>query len=515
MKIINFRSGLCFIFLLSPLIIFLLIISALSNLPPEWRRVHDDIEYPEITLSELELFEPAVSLSNDINWESKLNEPPFLNVSRSMSGRRSTVEYVLGVPTVYRPGINYLAETLQQLIEYMDENDHAKCLFVVYIGETNRSIVQKIWQSISQTFGQHIDDGLIEIIWPPIDYYQDLQALKTTLNDEPVRVRWRTKQTLDYVYLMRYAQSRGTYYLQLEDDVQPNKGYFDYIHKFTELHTNFRLNMQRKWIVLSFSQLGFIGKLLHTDELRPFLTYAQLFSANQPIDWLLSSYVKLRCCRWDGFRGKKCMEDYASQFIIADQTQFQHKGIKSSLRNKKQQLKDEQIAQDAARQRMHHLRQPFNLIASHKHNLLSHNLYLQKGETYFWGYLPHVSSIVQYMSDHQYDNIQILFRTSAQNSAAANISEVVIDVVPKVMSLNDTESQNCGFIFSYIFGGKSMLPILMYFYVNERHGPNGSVEQNWFRRFVWNGSSRLMSPNWIPPICFLTFFQFWSGIHFT
>lgn len=162
MKIINFRSGLCFIFLLSPLIIFLLIISALSNLPPEWRRVHDDIEYPEITLSELELFEPAVSLSNDINWESKLNEPPFLNVSRSMSGRRSTVEYVLGVPTVYRPGINYLAETLQQLIEYMDENDHAKCLFVVYIGETNRSIVQKIWQSISKTFGQHIDDGLIE-----------------------------------------------------------------------------------------------------------------------------------------------------------------------------------------------------------------------------------------------------------------------------------------------------------------------------------------------------------------
>lgn len=510
MKIINFRSGLCLIFLCSPLIIVIVVMSALSNLPPEWRRVSDTIEYPEMMHDESEPWEP-VPLGKEINWESQLKEPLFLNDSRT-THRRTMVQYVLGVPTVYRPGKNYLVQTLQQLIENMDEKHRTNCLFVIYIGEKNRSIVKKIWRRISQVFAEHINDGLIEIIWPPIDYYQNLNELKTTLNDELERMRWRTKQTLDYIYLMHYARSRGSYYLQLEDDVEPNKDYFDYIHKFTELHTNFRLKIQRKWIVLSFSQLGFIGKLLHTEELQHFLTYAQLFYTNQPIDWLLISYVKLRCCRWDGLRGKECARDYGSQFIVADQTQFQHMGEKSSLRNKQQQLKDKKIDQYAARQRMHHLRQPFNVIASHQHNLLRYGLNLERGETYFWGYMPHISSIMQYMVDHQYDNVQILFRTGAQNTSTANISEVIIDVVPKVptLSLNDTESQRCGFIYSYISEGKSAFPKLMYFYVNEKHGLNGSVEHKWFRRFSWSGSSRIIPSNWIALICLFIFLQYES-----
>ena len=35
----------------------------------------------------------------------------------------------------------------------------------------------------------------------------------------PLVRRWRTKQNLDYCFLMMYAQSKGIYYVQLEDDI--------------------------------------------------------------------------------------------------------------------------------------------------------------------------------------------------------------------------------------------------------------------------------------------------------
>ncbi len=38
---------------------------------------------------------------------------------------------------------------------------------------------------------------------------------RQTLGDDIRQVQWRTKQNLDFAYLMMYAQKRGKYYLQL------------------------------------------------------------------------------------------------------------------------------------------------------------------------------------------------------------------------------------------------------------------------------------------------------------
>ena len=39
-----------------------------------------------------------------------------------------------------------------------------------------------------------------------------------------MRSKWRTKQNIDFSYLMMYAQSRGRYYCQMEDDVIAKPG---------------------------------------------------------------------------------------------------------------------------------------------------------------------------------------------------------------------------------------------------------------------------------------------------
>ena len=41
--------------------------------------------------------------------------------------------------------------------------------------------------------------------------------------DDMERVSWRSKQALDFSFLMMYAKDRGTFYVQLEDDVLTKK----------------------------------------------------------------------------------------------------------------------------------------------------------------------------------------------------------------------------------------------------------------------------------------------------
>lgn len=58
-------------------------------------------------------------------------------------------------------------------------------------------------------FPSQVDAGLIEVISPSPAYYPNLDKLKITLGDSPERVRWRSKQNLDFAFLMSYCQPKG------------------------------------------------------------------------------------------------------------------------------------------------------------------------------------------------------------------------------------------------------------------------------------------------------------------
>ncbi len=54
--------------------------------------------------------------------------------------------------------------------------------------------------------------------------------------DEMGRVQWRSKQNLDYAFLMMYASNeRGTFYVQLEDDILTKAGYLTTMREFALL----------------------------------------------------------------------------------------------------------------------------------------------------------------------------------------------------------------------------------------------------------------------------------------
>lgn len=94
-------------------------------------------------------------------------------------------------------------------------------------------------------------------------------------------MRWRTKQNLDYVYLMMYAQSKGAYYLQLEDDVITKPNYVAVMKDFISK----QYQQTEQWLMIEFSSLGFIGKLFRTSDLPVMIDFILLFYKDKPVDW--------------------------------------------------------------------------------------------------------------------------------------------------------------------------------------------------------------------------------------
>ncbi len=76
----------------------------------------------------------------------------------------------------------------------------------------------------------------MQLISPPASYYPRWSGLRRTLGDDMGRVIWRSKQNLDYAFLMMYAANgRGTFYVQLEDDVLTKPGYLSTMREFALL----------------------------------------------------------------------------------------------------------------------------------------------------------------------------------------------------------------------------------------------------------------------------------------
>lgn len=96
------------------------------------------------------------------------------------------------------------------------------------------------------------------MIAPHPSYYPDMSTLKQTFGDSPERVKWRSKQNLDMAFLMMYAQPRGLFYVQLEDDILAKKNCVSTMRTFALE----KMARKEPWFVLVFCQLGFIGKFV-------------------------------------------------------------------------------------------------------------------------------------------------------------------------------------------------------------------------------------------------------------
>ncbi|XP_061690095.1 alpha-1,3-mannosyl-glycoprotein 4-beta-N-acetylglucosaminyltransferase B isoform X3 [Syngnathoides biaculeatus] len=287
---------------------------------------------------------------------------PAVHVGQGRAG----VSIVMGVPSVRREVRSYLTDTLGSLVSQLSAAEKDDCVIVVLVAEADRQYALSVADNLKLlpffffvcgsarpsrvlppassvgaktafvafvvSFPSEIRSGLLEVVSPSVHFYPDLSHLRESFGDPKERVRWRSKQNLDYCFLMMYARTKGTYYVQLEDDIVARPAYLGTMKKFALQQPS------DDWLILEFSQLGFIGKMFKTSDLSLIVEFVLMFYKDKPIDWLLDHIMWVKVCNPEK-DAKHCDRQKANLRVRFKPSLFQHVGTHSSLAGKIQKLK--------------------------------------------------------------------------------------------------------------------------------------------------------------------------------
>ncbi|XP_066435171.1 alpha-1,3-mannosyl-glycoprotein 4-beta-N-acetylglucosaminyltransferase A [Eleutherodactylus coqui] len=387
----------------------------------------------------------AQKLLKDLNYRKSLqvpniyyHMPHLLNHEGSLQPAvqvglgRTGVSIVMGIPTVKRKVKSYLSETLHSLIDKLSPEEKLDCVIIVFIGETDLDYVHGVVGSLEKEFATEIGSGLVEVISPPATYYPDLTNLKETFGDSKERVRWRTKQNLDYCFLMMYAQRKGIYYIQLEDDIVAKQNYFSTIKNFALQLSN------EEWMILEFSQLGFIGKMFQSPDITLIVEFIFMFYKEKPIDWLLDHILWVKVCNPEK-DAKHCDRQKSNLRIRFRPSLFQHVGLHSSLAGKIQKLTDK----DFLKPLLHkiHVNPPAEVSTSLKvyqgHTL--EKTYL--GEDFFWAITPMAGDYILFKFDKPVHVERYLFRSGNPEHPGDLLTNTSVDVLPYQKDILDLRKE--------------------------------------------------------------------------
>nr|XP_033806927.1 alpha-1,3-mannosyl-glycoprotein 4-beta-N-acetylglucosaminyltransferase C [Geotrypetes seraphini]XP_033806928.1 alpha-1,3-mannosyl-glycoprotein 4-beta-N-acetylglucosaminyltransferase C [Geotrypetes seraphini]XP_033806929.1 alpha-1,3-mannosyl-glycoprotein 4-beta-N-acetylglucosaminyltransferase C [Geotrypetes seraphini]XP_033806930.1 alpha-1,3-mannosyl-glycoprotein 4-beta-N-acetylglucosaminyltransferase C [Geotrypetes seraphini]XP_033806932.1 alpha-1,3-mannosyl-glycoprotein 4-beta-N-acetylgluco len=231
----------------------------------------------------------------------------------------------IGLSSVKRKKGNYLLETIKSIFEQSSYEELKEISVVVHLADFDLSWRDSIVLDISRKFAHHIISGRLMIIHAPEEYYPVLEGLKRNYNDPEDRVKFRSKQNVDYAFLLNFCANLSDYYVMLEDDVRCSKNFLTTIKKVINSREG------SYWVTLEFSKLGYIGKLYHTRDLPRLAHFLLMFYQEMPCDWLLIH-----------FQGLLAQKD----IIRFKPSLFQHMGYYSSYKGAENKLKDDDFEED-------------------------------------------------------------------------------------------------------------------------------------------------------------------------
>ncbi|KAF5918114.1 hypothetical protein HPG69_018455 [Diceros bicornis minor] len=404
---------------------------------------------------------------------------------------RTGVSVVMGIPSVRREVHSYLTDTLHSLVSELSRQEKEDAVIVVLIAEAS-----------GLGFPTEIHSGLLEVISPSPHFYPDFSRLRESFGDPKERVRWRTKQNLDYCFLMMYAQSKGIYYVQvssetllcphprpwlglggepclplchsqsgpllppavqLEDDIVAKPNYLSTMK-------NFALQQPSDdWMILEFSQLGFIGvpPPSHPTDLTrapglPVITSLAPFPPLPPpgkmfksldlsliVEFILMFYRDkpidwlLDHILWVKVcnpekDAKHCDRQKANLRIRFKPSLFQHVGTHSSLAGKIQKLKDKDFGKQALQKE--HVNPPAEVSTSLKtyQHFTLEKAYLR--EDFFWAFTPAAGDFIRFRFFQPLRLERFFFRSGNIEHPEDKLFNTSVEVLPFDNPQSDKEA---------------------------------------------------------------------------
>ncbi|KAG7241931.1 hypothetical protein INR49_024678 [Caranx melampygus] len=296
-------------------------------------------------------------------------------------GQGRGVSMVLGIPTVKRDKQSYLVSTLSSLLSGLIPSQQQDLLIIIFVAEqTDLVHVSSVAETIRSKFPKEVQIGLLKVISPSAYYYPDFSSLRETLGDSKDRV-WRTKQNLDYSFLMLMSKQ----------------------HR---------------------------GKLFQTCDLPVITDFFPMFHRDKPIDWLLDYILWVKVCHLDKDH-RHCDAQKAVLRQRYKPSLFQHMGLYSSLRGKVQQDKSfEKLPLFQA-----HQNAAAELSSSLKH-YQQHSLdRAYRGLDFFWALTPIQGDHIL-ISFHQPIHMSwYLFRSGNIETSGDKFYNTTVEVLPSKVPL--------------------------------------------------------------------------------
>lgn len=348
--------------------------------------------------------------------------PESLKPQYYLSKNRYGASIVIGIPTIKRDKISYLSSTLKSLVDGLSAAERNDCLIIVFVAEPyNYEYVESVGREVQNSFPKEVEAGLIEVISPSEDFYPNLNDIPLTYGDTPERVKWRTKQNLDFSFLMLYARTRGMYYVQLEDDVLAKPGYLTIMNTFAQQQS------QKDWILLEFSSLGFIGKMFKASKLPIVVEFFLMFYKDKPIDWLLDYLLAVKVCNPEKDL-KHCNRMKQEIRVRFKPSLFQHIGMQSSLKGKVQKLKDRDFGKHMLFRV--HVNPPAEIQTSLTTYLKFTINKAYIGQDIFWALAPNLNDYIEIILKPPVALDEILVRSGKADHREDKFYNASLEVVP-------------------------------------------------------------------------------------
>merc|ERR1719149_397040 len=243
----------------------------------------------------------------------------------------SSVVLTIGFSTVSRKK-DYVLDTVGTMLGLRKEpgkpavitaEERAMVVTVAHLADFNTAWVSRIADKLKADYNDLVEGGHFHVIHAPEEKYPRLDFCPPfcSYKDEPTRVRWRSKQNVDYAFLMYYAAPLSPYYLQIEDDINFAQNWISRIVTYIgeQYPVGFLSKENAPWRMIDFSQLGFIGKAFQSNELTRMAQFLLLFYDQMPCDLLVGDWMVSMT------QGKRI--DYWRRYPSL----FQHVGIFRSL----------------------------------------------------------------------------------------------------------------------------------------------------------------------------------------
>ncbi|MCJ8741405.1 hypothetical protein PDJAM_G00070280 [Pangasius djambal] len=302
--------------------------------------------------------------SEKCSQEPQQNIPCLRSSVRVLAGDIQAQQRYLtvGLSSVKRKKENYLLQTLHSIFNQSSEEELSEMVVVVLLADFDLSWVHKTLTSINELFPKRLIQGQLLVIHADEENYPPLTGLKRNFNDAPDRVTFRSKQNVDYAFLVDFSARLSKYYIMLEDDVSCSKGFL------SSIRGHIRSKGSSPWVTLEFSKLGYIGKLYHSEDLPRLAHFLFLFYQEMPCDFLLSHFRTL------------LMQDKVIRFRPS---LFQHMGTYSSFQGTHNRLKDDDFHDNPGDNPPATVYTDIEVFEDH-----SPDKAYSQGANYFWGKTP-------------------------------------------------------------------------------------------------------------------------------